>query len=473
MEMSRKKRRRRRLLLIVPLLVLTGLVLLVELHLSPYIRELARNQAVNAASNAIIEAVSEMLRRGDTDFSRVIVLEKDVEGHITALRTDMTQVERLKVEVLELLDTLVAQINTQQMGIPLGNLLLPDLLAGTGPELPVKAVSLTMSNADFFSDFTAAGINQTLQTLKVKFTISLTILTTVGYETVDVYAKDDVDYDKYSGYDESYKRGEGYSLESYNNISGSGFDVKMGLILRPFEYSPFRIGFAVHTPTFYKLTYSTSAIVTNDYRDAKTDELKRIIVDTYDYVGDMKRDYRLVTPWKYNVSLGYTVGTSLALGAEYEYEDYSTMKFKYSSNDGGGDMEFENAEVKNCLKGEHTFRIGAEYKVIPEFAFRLGYNYSSAVFRDEAVKYIPSNSLITDTDFSNKRSQSNYTLGIGYRGKMFYADLAYQLSTYKENFYPFYNEFELTQGEWTMVTPPATKVTNTRSQVLLTVGMRF
>ena len=186
MEMSRRKRRRRRLLLIIPLLVLTGLVLLVELHLSPYIRELARNQAVNAASNAIIEAVSEMLRKGDTDFSRVIVLEKDVEGRITALRTDMTQVERLKLEVLDILGGLIDEINTQQMGIPIGNLLLPDLLAGTGPELPVKAVSLTMSNADFFSDFTAAGINQTLQTLKVKFTISLTILTTVGYESVDV-----------------------------------------------------------------------------------------------------------------------------------------------------------------------------------------------------------------------------------------------------------------------------------------------
>ena len=127
-----------------------------------------------------------MLRKGDTDFSRVIVLEKDVEGRITALRTDMTQVERLKIEVLDILGGLIDEINTQQMGIPIGNLLLPDLLAGTGPELPVKAVSLTMSNADFFSDFTAAGINQTLQTLKVKFTISLTILTTVGYETVDV-----------------------------------------------------------------------------------------------------------------------------------------------------------------------------------------------------------------------------------------------------------------------------------------------
>lgn len=332
----------------------------------------------------------------------------------------------------------------------------PDLYV---PFLPVEPSSV-------FNSREKGGIDQ--YDFNVSFNINDRVY--LGL-TIGAY---DVDYDKYSGYDESYKRGEGYSLESYNNISGSGFDVKMGLILRPFEYSPFRIGFAVHTPTFYKLTYSTSAIVTNDYRDAKTDELKRIIVDTYDYVGDMKRDYRLVTPWKYNVSLGYTVGTSLALGAEYEYEDYSTMKFKYSSNDGGGDMEFENAEVKNCLKGEHTFRIGAEYKVIPEFAFRLGYNYSSAVFLEmRLVKYIPSNSLITDTDFSNKRSQSNYTLGIGYRGKMFYADLAYQLSTYKENFYPFYNEFELTQGEWTMVTPPATKVTNTRSQVLLTVGMRF
>ena len=184
--MSRKKRRRRRIILIVLLLVVTGLILLVELHLSPYIRELARNQAVNAASNAITDAVGEMLRREDTDFSRVIVLEKDVQGHITALRTDMGQVERLKVEVLGILGGLIAEINTQQLGIPLGNLLLPDLLAGTGPVLPVKAVSLTMSNADFFSDFTEAGINQTLQTLKVKFTISLTILTTVGYETVDV-----------------------------------------------------------------------------------------------------------------------------------------------------------------------------------------------------------------------------------------------------------------------------------------------
>lgn len=184
--MSRRKRRRRRLLLGAAVLVLSAAALCIELRIAPYLRELSRNQAINAASGAITQAVGAMLREPDTDFSRVIVLEKDVQGRVTALRTDMTQVERMKIAVLDRLDDLIDQINTQKLGIPLGNLLLPDLLAGTGPVLPVRAVSFTMSNVDFFSDFTEAGINQTLQTVKVRFAISLTILTTVGYEDVDV-----------------------------------------------------------------------------------------------------------------------------------------------------------------------------------------------------------------------------------------------------------------------------------------------
>lgn len=288
--------------------------------------------------------------------------------------------------------------------------------------------------------------------------------------TVGAY---DVNYKKFSGYDESYDNKEGYLLDSYSKIKGSGFDVKLGAIIRPFENSPFRVGFAVHTPVFYKLTYATSARMTTDYITSKGD-WDRIIVDTYDYVGDMERDYRLNTPWLFNVNMGYTVGSSLALGMEYEYEDYSTMKFKYPGNEGGGDMEFETAEAKNCLKGTHTFRLGAEYKVIPQFAFRLGYNYTSSAFNDEAVKYLPSNSIMTDTDFSNKMSQNVFTLGIGYRGSMFYAGLAYKFSAYKEDFYPFFNEFQDTKsGEWALVTPQATKVTNTRSQVLMTLGLRF
>ena len=283
-----------------------------------------------------------------------------------------------------------------------------------------------------------------------------------------------VDYSKYTYYEEVYESNEGYDLQSWNKITGSGFDVKFGAIIRPFEYSPFRIGLAVHTPTFYSLDYKTSAQIASDVINEETGEMSGDVVKTWDHVpgkADMIRSFNFQTPWTYNVSLGYTVGKSLALGAEYEYQDYSSMKFKdpdgYSSS-----FEFENSTTP-MLKGVNTVRLGLEYKVIPEFALRAGYNYTTAAFHQDAFKDLPYNSIQTDTDFANSKSMSNYTLGIGYRGSMFYADLAYKFSTYKENFYPFVNGFTDEDGSTVIGSPEATKVTNTRSQVLFTVGMRF
>ena len=92
--------------------------------------------------------------------------------------------------------------------------------------------------------------------------------------------------------------------------------------------------------------------------------------------------------------------------------------------------------------------------------------------RLHAYKDLAINSIQTDTDFANSKSLSNYTLGIGYRGSTFYADLAYKFSTYKEDFYPFING-TVDDGGVSIASPDATKVTNTRSQVLFTVGMRF
>ncbi len=270
----------------------------------------------------------------------------------------------------------------------------------------------------------------------------------------------DVEYNKYSMWDEIVVNGDnqeiGYSLESFNHISGAGFDVKFGAIVRPFEYSPLRIGLAVHTPTYYRLTYTTGAVLNSS----------GLVVNTQDYLNgrDMDRDFHLETPWVVNASLGYTVGNYLALGAEYEYEDYSSMKFRYP---GGEEMAWETAEADLCMKAVHTARLGLEYKPISAFSLRAGYNYSTAAFKNDAIKALPSNSINTDTDFSNNKSVNTFTLGIGYRGSLLYADLAYKYDTYKSDFYPFYNDIN---GP---VTPPATKVTNTRSQVLLTLGVRF
>lgn len=273
----------------------------------------------------------------------------------------------------------------------------------------------------------------------------------------------DVNYRKYSWYDESYDDNWGYSLESWNRTKGTGFDVKIGAIVRPFEYSPLRIGLAIHTPTFYTLTNETEALLAYEGMEDGNHQYWDDEISTYDELGGRvaSTKYKLHTPWKYNFSLGYTVGSALALGAEYEYQDYSSMKFRYTDYQGGS-MYWETGEAKDKLKGVSTLRLGAEYKFVPEFAFRVGYNLSTAAFKKEAWKQLPDNSILTDTDFANTKSVSDYTFGFGYRGKSFYADLAYRLHTYKEDFYAFDHEYL-----------QATKVDNNRHQVLLTLGARF
>ena len=278
-----------------------------------------------------------------------------------------------------------------------------------------------------------------------------------------------VDYNKYVNYDEDFGDTQGYNLDSYTGVDGTGVDFKLGAIIRPFEYSPLKVGIAFHSPTFYNLTLASSAYMLSDV--IVDGELAQYEVDTYEEMnGNGLMDFKLHTPWRYNFSLGYTVGNNLALGAEYEYQNYSKMDF-YDID--GFEMN-ETTEAQWCLKGVHAFRVGAEYKIIPQLALRAGYNYTSSPFKEDAIKALSANSIETDTGFANLKHQNDYTVGIGYRGSMFYADIAYKRTVYKSDFYPFYNDFYADNEDYeATVVPQTTKVKDIRNQIQLTIGLRF
>ncbi|KAA6313649.1 hypothetical protein EZS27_035610, partial [termite gut metagenome] len=145
----------------------------------------------------------------------------------------------------------------------------------------------------------------------------------------------DVDYTRNTSYSESFyvpmygskTEYEGdYTLNNDYFLEGSGVDFKLGFILRPIETSSFRIGAAIHTPTWYLL--KEKHFVWLDYNTYNVENDKYFTGRTYPQDrngGDMEgeTEYRLTTPWKYNLSLGYTIGRNIALGAEYEYSDHS------------------------------------------------------------------------------------------------------------------------------------------------------
>ena len=184
--MSRQKRCRRRLLLLLLLLLTVGNVVLLQLRIAPMLRKIAENQVVNAASEAIFRAVTRQLQTGSVDYSRIIGLEKDASGKVSALTTDMEQIARLKSEILTLLDEELAKMNDEEISVPVGSLLFPTFFAGRGFSIPVRVLALNSTNADFYSQIQSLGINQSVQQIRITFTVSLSFLTPVGIQDPDV-----------------------------------------------------------------------------------------------------------------------------------------------------------------------------------------------------------------------------------------------------------------------------------------------
>ena len=106
----------------------------------------------------------------------MVYFEKDLDGRITALKTNMSEVNRLKTDILNLINDDILALSTNDLGIPLGSLFLPEILSGRGPDIPVEIMSIRNSDASFRSAFTEAGINQTLHQLIMQVSVDVTIL---------------------------------------------------------------------------------------------------------------------------------------------------------------------------------------------------------------------------------------------------------------------------------------------------------
>ena len=140
------------------------------------ILDLAQTHVKNATSDLINDAIDEQIALGHIRYDRIVYFEKDLNGRITALKTNMSEVNRLKTEILNIINDEILAMDTAQLGIPLGNLILPELLSGRGPGIPVQILSIRNSDASFRSSFTEAGINQTLHQLNMDVSVDVTVM---------------------------------------------------------------------------------------------------------------------------------------------------------------------------------------------------------------------------------------------------------------------------------------------------------
>lgn len=277
-----------------------------------------------------------------------------------------------------------------------------------------------------------------------------------------------------------------WQLNNYYNCSGTGFNFKLGFIVKPIQ--ELRLGFAFETPTWYGLTETFSADLFYNYNNQQGK-----VNTNGGWPGYNDVNFR--TPWKINASAAAVLFNRLIVSAEYEWTQYKGMKYSYPTYGGwGGDywypddyypwdwygnsgydpyisndpFYYTNQNVQEYFCNTNTIRLGAEVRVTPRFSVRAGYsNVSSPV-----QSGLKNNMVETAGTIPNYRldNTTNYvTAGLGYKIGSFYIDLAYvykHMNSEYHAFSPWYDGNEFIPSQ-------VSSLSLNNSQIVLSAGFKF
>ena len=170
------KRQKRTFAAIAFALALLALVTVAAMHLKPILTSLATARVSNTVNGIVSAAVNETIYSGDVDYDSLISFEKDNEGHITAVKSNMAEFNRLQSAIIADILEKLSEVTTRELSIPFGTLTGTPLLAGRGPLISVRMQSVGSSSAHFENAFTSAGINQTKHQIYLVVDVYVSIL---------------------------------------------------------------------------------------------------------------------------------------------------------------------------------------------------------------------------------------------------------------------------------------------------------
>ena len=229
-----------------------------------------------------------------------------------------------------------------------------------------------------------------------------------------------------------------FTREYTLTTSGMGVDISAGFIVRP--VAGLTIGGSVSTPNWMFLNETWMESMngnTAQYGSSKVDSP----TGTY--------SYRVTSPFKWNLGIGYTVGSFLAIGVDYERTDYSGIIMSGRNGDRSV-FQYDNELIASNFKAVNNIRAGIEAWPISRMAVRFGYNYYGS----------------SEKHFDNSRHYAS--AGLGYRSPSgFFVDMAYQQQcNFNNNTFALYEAYE-------NIAAPVASEDFLNWKLLLTLGWRF
>ncbi len=177
---------KRFLLLLLFLFVLCLSVIVVAgVQMESILSRLATTKVSNTVNRIVSEAVNDAVERGDFAYEKLISFEKDKDGKVTAVKSNMPEFNRLQSVILDDVLERISEVSTREVSIPVGSLTGLNLLAGRGPMISVRMQTIGTSTSDLKNVFTSAGINQTRHQILLNIDVYVSILLP-GFTTATV-----------------------------------------------------------------------------------------------------------------------------------------------------------------------------------------------------------------------------------------------------------------------------------------------
>ena len=155
---------------------LAAILIAAVVYLEPILASMATARVSNTVNRIVMEAVSDAIQGGETDYSLLVTFEKDAQGRVTALKSNMAAFNRLQASISDDILQRLSEVTTSTLSIPIGTLTGSSLLAGRGPAIKIKMQTVGSATANFRNTFSAAGINQTRHQIMLDVHVSVSIL---------------------------------------------------------------------------------------------------------------------------------------------------------------------------------------------------------------------------------------------------------------------------------------------------------
>ena len=174
---SRKKinlSKKYRILILVLVTALFTVVYLLK-TIGPTFNQLCLSEAKSTATQIVHETIDEVMEK--YGYNDLITTVKDKDGKIVSMQANIAIMNKIVSQIALKIQEKIDNQDSRDISIRLGTFTGITVLSGRGPKVPIRISSIGNLDTKISSEFTSAGINQSIHRIFASINCKIDVLT--------------------------------------------------------------------------------------------------------------------------------------------------------------------------------------------------------------------------------------------------------------------------------------------------------